>query len=125
MVSASRNKKGRYKLDLTLSGRLKITADRTIANTKDLEVLVIAGGEIEPINIAKDKKVIDWIKAIDKKTIYTTSVCNGAWILGATGLLKGKNATGHWYQADELLSHFGALPHPEQRYIFDGKNCHS
>ncbi len=121
LISASKNDKGKYKLNLTLTGQLKITADRTIANTKDLEVLVIAGGETETLKIARDKKVIDWIKAIDKKTIYTTSVCNGLWILGATGLLKGKNATGNWYRADELITHFGAIPQLQKRYVFDGK----
>lgn len=121
LVSASRNEKGKYKLGVTFSGRLEVKANRTIANTKDLEVLVIPGGLRGTINIAQDQKVLNWIKAIDKKTIYTTSVCTGSWILGATGLLKGKKATSNWYRADELLTHFGAIPQSNERYIFDGK----
>lgn len=121
LVSASKNAAGEYKKSVTFNNGLQITAHRTIKNTKDLEVLVVPGGAFETIGMAKNVEVLDWIKAIDQKTIYTTSVCTGSWILGAAGLLQGKQATSNWYRADELLTHFGAIPKPSYRYVFDGK----
>lgn len=121
LISASKNETGKYKRDITFNNGLKIAANRTIANTHDLEVLVVPGGAFETIQMAKNAEVLNWIKAVHQKTIYTTSVCTGSWILGAAGLLQGKQATSNWYRTDELLTHFGATPKPSHRYIFDGK----
>ena len=57
---------------------------------------------------------------IDKNTYYTTSVCTGSWILGATGLLKDKNVSSNWYRAEEIMKMYGAHFKPE-RYVQDGK----
>lgn len=121
LISASKNKNGGYKKSITFNSGLKISADRTVADTKNLEVLVVPGGAFETIAMANNTEVLNWIKAIDKNTIYTTSVCTGSWILGAAGLLQGKTATSNWYRADDLLTHFGATPESSSRYVFDGK----
>jgi transcriptional regulator GlxA family with amidase domain len=57
---------------------------------------------------------------IDKNSICTTSVCIGRWLLGATGLLKGKNACTNWYREEEFLKKYGAIP-AKTRYTNDGK----
>jgi cyclohexyl-isocyanide hydratase len=49
---------------------------------------------------------------------YIFSVCTGALILGAAGLLRCKKATTHW-AAFQLLSYFGAIP-VDQRVVLDG-----
>ncbi|MDO9104637.1 MAG: DJ-1/PfpI family protein [Methylovulum sp.] len=121
LISASKNAQGHYKRKVTFNNGLTVWTDRTIANTKNLEVLVVPGGAFETIQMAYNTEVLNWIKAIDKNTVYTTSVCTGSWILGAAGLLQGKNATSNWYRADELLTHFGATPQSLSRYVFDGK----
>ncbi len=121
LISASKNSNGLYKKNIVFNSDLEITAHRTIADTNDLEVLIVPGGALDTINLAKDSEVINWIKTIDQKTVATGSVCTGSWILGAAGLLQGKQATSNWYRADELLRHFGAIPQPKQRYLYDGK----
>lgn len=121
LVSASKNDAGQYKRTVAFNNAVTVTADRTIANTHDLEVLVVPGGAFETVQMAKDAELLNWIKAIDSKSIYTASVCTGSWILGAAGLLKGKNATSNWYRSRELLTYFGAKPKPNHRYVFDGK----
>ena len=63
---------------------------------------------------------MNWIRQIDKTSTYTTSVCTGAWILGATGLLKDKNATTNWYEAEAMLTKFGAT-FVNDRFVQDGK----
>lgn len=121
LISASKDVAGAYKKNITFNNGLQITANRTVANTPNLEVLVIPGGTFETIAMAKDTAVLNWIKTIHQKSVYTASVCTGSWILGATGLLKGKKATSNWYRATALLQHFGAIPKPDWRYVFDGK----
>jgi transcriptional regulator GlxA family with amidase domain len=64
--------------------------------------------------------VLNWIRKIDKKSIYTASVCTGGWILGATGLLNGKKASTNWYRADEFMKKYGAT-YSNERYTQDGK----
>lgn len=121
LISASKNAAGKYKKSITFNNGLQVTANRTVADTKNLEVLVVPGGAFETIQMAKNTELLNWIKAIDKNSIYTTSVCTGSWILGAAGLLQGKTATSNWYRADELLTYFGATPQSGSRYVFDGK----
>jgi putative intracellular protease/amidase len=120
-VSASKDDTGHYKTSIKAAGGVQLTADRTIENTNNLEVLIVTGGVLETAKIAQDQDLLNWIKLVDNNTVWTASVCTGSWILGATGLLKGKVATSNWYRADELLAHFGAIPMSEKRYIFDGK----
>jgi transcriptional regulator GlxA family with amidase domain len=63
--------------------------------------------------------VLQWLRALDATSRWTTSVCTGALILGAAGLLQGKRATTHWVVLDQLRN-FGATPMSE-RVVFDGK----
>ncbi|WKL47874.1 DJ-1/PfpI family protein [Flavobacterium pectinovorum] len=102
------------------SSGVKIQVDRDFSDTKNLDILLIPGGGTETLLLTKDKETLEWIKKIDKTTQFTTSVCNGAWILGATGLLKGKNATSHWYNAKEMLTMYGAT-FQQERWVRDGK----
>ncbi|PVD53608.1 4-methyl-5(B-hydroxyethyl)-thiazole monophosphate biosynthesis protein [Terrimonas sp.] len=99
---------------------LKVQVDTSIADVSKLDILVIPGGAAETFKMTKDTAVLNWIKQIDKTTTYTTSVCTGAWILGATGLLQGKNATTNWYRAAEMLDSYGAK-FKEERWVKDGK----
>ena len=75
---------------------MKVQVDTSIDKVSKLDILVIPGGAAETFMVTQDTAVLNWIRQIDKTTTYTTSVCTGAWILGATGLLNGKNATTNW-----------------------------
>jgi transcriptional regulator GlxA family with amidase domain len=103
---------------------LEIKVDSSFADIKALDILVIPGGASETFMLTQDTATLNWIKQIDKTTKYTTSVCTGAWILGATGLLNGKNATTNWYRAQEMMEMYGAH-FKEERYVSDGKYCTS
>jgi transcriptional regulator GlxA family with amidase domain len=52
-------------------------------------------------------------------TTVTTSVCTGALLLGAAGLLSGRRATTHWLALEQLRA-YGAIPCSE-RVVADGK----
>jgi transcriptional regulator GlxA family with amidase domain len=99
---------------------VRIQVDTTTDEVNNLDIIVIPGGALETLLLTKDTLILNWIKLIDKKSKYTTSVCTGAWILGATGLLKNKNATTNWYRANEMLALYGAN-FKEDRWVKDGK----
>jgi transcriptional regulator GlxA family with amidase domain len=63
--------------------------------------------------------LIDWIAKIHPTTEWTISVCTGALMLGAAGVLKEIPATTHWYSHSEL-SDYGAIP-IDERVVESGK----
>jgi putative intracellular protease/amidase/YHS domain-containing protein len=99
---------------------MKVLVDTSIAEVKHLDILVIPGGFKETYELTKDTTLLNWIRMIDSSSVFTTSVCTGAWILGATGLLKDKEATTHWYGKKILAENFGAKV-VDKRYTHTGK----
>jgi transcriptional regulator GlxA family with amidase domain len=102
----------------TDTGRLGINADLALDELTNPEIVLVPGGEGNR-PLMKDEEVLDWLRAADETSKWTTSVCTGSLVLGAAGLLEGKRATGHWAYRDEL-SEFGAEPVAE-RFVADGK----
>ncbi len=99
---------------------VEIVPNTIIDSVKQLDILVIPGGFKGTIEAAYDQKLHNWIRMIDQNSSYTASVCTGGWILGATGLLKGKRASTNWYKEEEFLKKYGAIP-ANERYTQDGK----
>ncbi len=111
---------GRHKGSIEDSRGMKVLVDTSIADVKHLDILVIPGGFKETYEATRDTTLLNWIKSIDSSSVYTTSVCTGAWILGATGLLKDREATSHWWGKKMLAEDFGAKVQDE-RYVRSGK----
>lgn len=91
----------------TISARngLTVIPDYSFANHPDIDVLVIPGGYgAEQIEI-NNPVVIHWIATQAKKSELTLSVCTGALLLAAAGLLAGRSATTHWMDLDTLASY--------------------
>lgn len=102
----------------TDTGRLGITADAALSDVTDPDVLVVPGG-VGNRPLLSDERLLDWVRAVDKSSTWTTSVCTGSLVLGAAGLLEGKRATSHWAYRDALRD-YGAEPVAE-RVVEDGK----
>ncbi len=99
---------------------LNINIDYSIKDIDCLDILIIPGGLKQTYEIAiKDNELLDWIRKIDKTTSYTMSICTGAWIIAAAGLLTNKKATTHWYGKDILKSFNVNVVN--KRWINDGK----
>lgn len=82
-----------------------------------LDVLCVPGGfGVTPL--LNDEPTIDFIRRVGKSARYVTSVCTGALLLGAAGLLHGRRAATHWASMDMLAS-FGAIP-TDERFVHDG-----
>lgn len=83
------------------------------------DIVVVPGGLITRRMARDGHPVIDWIRAVHPTTTWTTSVCTGAVLLGAAGVLEGLEATTHWL-AYEQLAELGAKP-TSQRVVEAGK----
>jgi cyclohexyl-isocyanide hydratase len=82
-----------------------------------LDVLFVPGGLDGSIMMMEDQEVLEFLADRGKTARYVTSVCTGALVVGAAGLLRGYKATGHWYIRD-LLSLLGATP-VNERVVYD------
>lgn len=82
------------------------------------DILLIPGGPGDKA-LMQNTDFLDWIVAIDKTSILTTSVCTGALILAKAGVLNNHKACTHWACLDEL-SELGALP-LRKRFVQSGK----
>ncbi len=96
---------------------LRLLADATLAEAPQLDVLHIPGGFGQEA-LMDDTETLDWITRQAAGTHYVFSVCTGALICGAAGLLKGKRATTHW-SSHHLLPYFGATA-VNERVVIDG-----
>ena len=98
---------------------LHFEIDHDFADVPRPDVLLVPGGVITR-KLARDRApIVDWIAQAHPHTTWTTSVCTGALLLGAAGLLDGLPATTHWVAYDELGG-YGAQP-TEQRVVRAGK----
>lgn len=96
---------------------LPLAATATFDDCPPLDVICVPGGG--GVNaLLEDRAVIDFVREKAAGARYVTSVCSGAIVLGAAGLLRGKRATTHWY-AHDFLAAFGAVP-VDQRIVEDG-----
>jgi cyclohexyl-isocyanide hydratase len=96
---------------------LTIVPDATFADAPWLDVLCVPGGWGVDAHL-EDAELLGFLQTQGERARYVTSVCSGALLLGAAGLLRGYRATTHWLSLD-LLAHFGAEP-VEQRVVRDG-----
>lgn len=88
-----------------------------IAAVDRCDLICIPGGPGATV-VAQDQDFIAEVRRLAAGARYVTSVCTGAFVLGAAGLLKGRRATTHWAWHD-LLPLFGAIPVAE-RVVRDG-----
>jgi cyclohexyl-isocyanide hydratase len=96
---------------------LRLTPDAAIADAPQLDVLHVPGGFGQEA-LMEDEEVLGWIRqqAAGARSIF--SVCTGALLCGAAGLLRGRRATTHW-ASFHLLPLFGAIP-VNERVVLDG-----
>jgi cyclohexyl-isocyanide hydratase len=96
---------------------LRLTPDALLEDAPQLDVLHVPGGYGQEV-LMNDQQVLSWIRNQARAARCIFSVCTGALICGAAGLLKGRQATTHW-TALHLLPYFGATP-VNERVVRDG-----
>lgn len=92
----------------TENGFLGLSVDASFDEVPRPDVVVVPGG-IGSRAFVDGGAIVDWVRAVHPTTTFTTSVCTGALVLGAAGLLEGLTATTHWAVLDALVR-FGAEP---------------
>ncbi|QIS17590.1 DJ-1/PfpI family protein [Nocardia terpenica] len=97
---------------------LALVARRTFAEVPRPDIVVVPGGPGQNDQMTDDN-LLNWLRAVDATSTWTTSVCTGSLLLAAAGLLRGRRATTHWLALD-TLTEYGATPTAE-RVVFDGK----
>jgi transcriptional regulator GlxA family with amidase domain len=102
----------------TDTGALGMEADLALEELADPDVVLVPGGQGNR-PLLDDREVLDWLRAAHEATTWTTSVCTGALVLAAAGILDGKRATTHWAYMDRLAQ-LGAEP-VNERVVEDGK----
>ena len=98
-------------------GVLTFNPTCAFADCPPADVICVPGG-FGVDDAILDDELMTFVKREGARAKYVTSVCTGAFILGAAGLLKGKKATTHWAYHDELAK-VGAAP-VRARVVRDG-----
>ena len=97
---------------------LRLLPDATLDAAPRLDLLLVPGGFGQEA-VMEDEETLAWVREKAEEATHVLSVCTGALILGAAGLLRDRRATTHW-AARHLLPFFGALP-MDERVVVDGK----
>jgi transcriptional regulator GlxA family with amidase domain len=85
-----------------MSNGMQVVPHAAMADVRGpIDTLMIAGGE-GTRRMATEPRVLEWTRAAAKRSRRITSVCSGAFVLGAAGLLDGRHATTHWAWCDTL-----------------------
>ncbi len=87
---------------------LALLPTTTLDDCPDLDLICIPGGPGQ-IALMDDEQILTFVRKQGGRAKFVTSVCTGALVLGAAGLLKGYKAGTHWMSHDQL-AYFGALP---------------
>ena len=98
---------------------LTIVPDATFESVPALDILCVPGGPGVDA-MMENEGLLQFLRARAPHARYVTSVCTGALVLGAAGLLRGYRATTHWLSWD-LLRLFGAEPVDERVVIDRGR----
>ena len=99
-------------------GGLTLIPDTTLADCPKLDVICVPGG-VGVLDLMDDPAVLGFLRAQAEQARFVGSICTGALVLGAAGLLRGRRATTHWAWTD-LLVPLGAIP-TQGRVVRDGK----
>jgi cyclohexyl-isocyanide hydratase len=96
---------------------LTLTPDMPLGEAPDLDVLHVPGGPGQEA-LMRDEPILAFIRKHVEAGKPLFSVCTGALLCGAAGVLAGRRATTHWASFD-LLPYFGAIP-VRERVVVDG-----
>lgn len=98
---------------------LHLRVDASFGEVERPDVILVPGGWASRVIARDGHPIVDWVRSAHAHSTWTTSVCTGALILGAAGLLTGQRATTHW-AAYDILASYGASP-TEERVVKAGR----
>ena len=102
------------------SGVLFLGVTHTYDETPSPDIVLVPGSGPRTATTMADRHLTAWLQQVHRTTRWTTSVCTGAMILAAAGILDGLPATTHW-QTLPALRAMGAKPRAGDRIVHAGK----
>jgi transcriptional regulator GlxA family with amidase domain len=102
------------------SGVLFLGVTHSYAETPNPDIVLVPGSGPRTATMMADKQLTDWLRQVHETTRWTTSVCTGAMILAAAGILDGLPATTHW-NVQPGLAAMGAKARRGERIVHAGK----
>ncbi len=104
----------------TASAGVTLAAGPLTTHDESLDTLLIAGGEGAEA-VSENPVVVDWVRQRAKRARRVASVCTGAFLLAAAGLLDGRRAATHWKYCTKLAQRFPAVQvEPDPIFVCDG-----
>lgn len=101
---------------------LMVMPEFSLANAPALDTLIIPGGAASRLALSRDMQLHRWLRIRAEATRRVVSVCTGAFVLAAAGLMDGRRATTHWRYAAEFRSRFPDVRlNADQLFVRDGK----
>lgn len=97
---------------------LQITPHTTIDEVRDLQYLLVPGGNGSKV-AAQDPRVVEFVRDRAPAARIVASVCTGVRVLRAAGVLDGRTATTHWSAFDEVRQ-WPEVTLVEERHVRDG-----
>ena len=117
------SEKGRY---VKTSNGYPVYCHKTIKEVSNTDLVVIPALEMDiDSKLQRNQAFIPWIQQQYAQGADLASICTGAFLLAATGLLKGREATTHWAAADKFRELFPEVELREENIITDQGRIHS
>jgi len=98
---------------------LRVVPDATWDDVGEVDVVLLPGGNTG--GLVGDERVLERVREQAKRGALMTSVCTGALVYAAAGLLDGREATTHWGAIDRLRSYDNVDVKPEARFVDTGE----
>lgn len=115
LATTTRTGSVRTNCGLVLGGGAPFTAIRGPIDT----LLVVGGTGVE--RAAQDERLLRWLQKTAPRVRRVGSICTGAYVLAAAGLLSGKRVATHWKYADDLAARYQDIEvDPDPIYVRDG-----
>ncbi len=98
---------------------LQLVPDKTFAEVRHPYVVLVPGGRVATIRAMSEPAIREYVRTAAESAEIVASVCTGSLILGAVGLLEGRQGTTNWF-FHKVLESYGTTYHLE-RWVEDGK----
>jgi transcriptional regulator GlxA family with amidase domain len=106
--------------DVTTSSGVTLAAASLTKPGEALDTLLVAGGEGAEA-AAENPLLVEWVRERATRARRVASVCTGAFLLAAAGVLDGRRAATHWMYCTKLAQRFPAVHvEPDPIFVCDG-----
>jgi transcriptional regulator GlxA family with amidase domain len=95
--------------DVTTRAGVRLPVDLSVAAARGTSDVFVVPGSSEWRPLIEDERLLDTVRTLDADSSCTASICTGAFVLAAAGLLEGRRAATHWRYAGHLASEFPSV----------------